>query len=95
LPGRPDIVLSKWQRIIFVHGCFWHRHPGCQQAYQSKSRKGFWRQKLEGNAIRDHRICAKLRRMGWKVSIIWECQTKTEATLARRVTAIVRRHEHR
>jgi DNA mismatch endonuclease (patch repair protein) len=94
LPGRPDIVLPKWQRIIFVHGCFWHRHPGCAQAYEAKSRKRFWRQKFEGNATRDRRVCAKLRRMGWKVSIIWECQTKKEATLKRKVSAIVSRLQH-
>ena len=94
LPGCPDIVLPKWQTIIFVHGCFWHRHPGCAQAYQAKSRKRFWQNKLEGNAIRDHRVCAKLRRMGWRVSIIWECQTKKAAILERRVRAVVRRIEH-
>jgi DNA mismatch endonuclease (patch repair protein) len=94
LPGRPDIVLPKWQRIIFVHGCFWHRHPGCSQAYQSKSRKRFWQHKLERNVVRDRKVCAKLRRMGWRVSIIWECQTKQEDTLERRVGAIVRLLEH-
>ena len=94
LPGKPDIVLPKWQKIIFVHGCFWHRHLGCALAYEAKSRKLFWQRKLEGNARRDQRVCAKLRRMGWKVSIIWECETKKLGTLERRVGAIVRRLEH-
>jgi DNA mismatch endonuclease (patch repair protein) len=94
LPGKPDIVLPKWQKVIFVHGCFWHRHPGCALAYEAKSRKMFWQKKLEGNAKRDRRVCAELRRMGWKVSIVWECQTKKVATLERKIRAIVRRLPH-
>jgi DNA mismatch endonuclease (patch repair protein) len=75
LPGRPDIVLPKHRTIVFVHGCFWHRHAGCRMAYTPKSRIEFWTGKFAGNVTRDKRAARRLRREGWKVVTIWECQT--------------------
>ena len=75
LPGRPDIVLPKYRMVIFVHGCFWHRHRGCRFAYSPQSNVDFWKAKLDGNAERDRRQQQQLRRAGWKVRTVWECQT--------------------
>lgn len=77
LPGSPDIVLPKHQTVIFVHGCFWHRHPKCKYAYKPKSRMEFWGKKFKQNIERDYVKEKKLRVIGWNVLIIWECQTKT------------------
>lgn len=74
LPGKPDIVLPKYKTIIFVHGCFWHRHPGCKYAYTPKSNVEFWTNKLEGNVTRDRITKEKLEALQWRVLIIWECQ---------------------
>ncbi len=79
LPGKPDITLTKYQTVVFVHGCFWHRHKGCKDATLPKTRRTFWRNKLEGNAARDRAKERALRILGWKVLVIWECETtKTE-----------------
>ncbi len=77
LPGKPDIVLPKYKTIIFVHGCFWHQHPGCKFAYMPKSNVEFWTNKLEGNVIRDHLTEKALEEMGWRILIVWECEVKT------------------
>lgn len=76
LPGTPDIVLPKYKTIIFVHGCYWHRHKGCKYAYTPKSRVGFWQKKFQGNVERDRKHKRALKTLGWKVIVIWECQTK-------------------
>ncbi len=75
LPGRPDIVLPKYDTVIFVHGCFWHRHKGCRFAYTPKTRPEFWKKKFGGNIRRDRTNINLLRKQGWKVLIIWECET--------------------
>ena len=77
LPGTPDLVLQSRKKAIFVHGCFWHRHPdqACKLARLPKSRLDFWKPKLEGNRHRDRESQAKLRNMGWDVLVVWECQT--------------------
>jgi DNA mismatch endonuclease (patch repair protein) len=87
LPGRPDLVFSGREKVIFVHGCFWHRHshPTCRLARLPKSRLGFWLPKLDGNAERDKRNLAALRRQGWRALIIWECQLRNLSVLSRRV----------
>src|SRR6267378_7844160 len=77
LPGKPDLVFPKLRKVIFVHGCFWHRHPGCSLARLPKSKLGFWLPKLTNNRQRDVRNIARLRRAGWKVKVIWECETKS------------------
>jgi len=74
LPGHPDIVLPRHGTVVFVHGCFWHRHHGCRYAYTPKSRVEFWRRKLEGNVERDRRNARALRALGWRVITVWECQ---------------------
>lgn len=75
LPGMPDIVFPRRKKAIFVHGCFWHRHPdpGCKLARLPKSRLEFWAPKLEGNRRRDERNQAALRELGWGVLVVWEC----------------------
>ena len=76
LPGQPDIVFRKRQKVIFVHGCFWHRHRGCALARLPKSNLHFWKPKLDGNKRRDERTQRALKKDGWKVLIIWECQIR-------------------
>ncbi|PSJ22143.1 very short patch repair endonuclease [Halomonas sp. ND22Bw] len=76
LPGNPDLVLPKYRLVIFVHGCFWHRHEGCFYATSPATRKDFWRRKLDGNVERDRRQQAELIETGWRVLVIWECGLK-------------------
>jgi DNA mismatch endonuclease (patch repair protein) len=78
LPGRPDIVLPRSRCAVFVHGCFWHRHPGCRFAYMPKSNTKFWRDKFETNVRRDEHVKAALRRAGWLVFTVWECSVNQE-----------------
>ena len=85
LPGKPDIVLPKHRTVILVHGCFWHRHRGCRYAYTPKSRKAFWSRKFEKNIVRDRSVRRRLRRAGWHVITIWECQTRDLDHLASRI----------
>lgn len=77
LPGKPDLVFGPKKKVIFVHGCFWHRHsnPRCKLARLPKSRLEFWRTKLEANRERDIANVKKLRALGWKVLIVWECES--------------------
>ena len=82
LPGKPDIVLSRYRTVIFVNGCFWHRHPGCPRASTPKTNSAFWERKFEANVARDKKVQALLRRDGWTVLVIWECQTQDSQTLA-------------
>lgn len=74
LPGRPDIILPKYKTIIFVHGCFWHRHPGCKYATLPQSNVDFWYNKLERNVQRDRRNIEALEELGWNVLVIWGCE---------------------
>lgn len=74
LPGKPDIVLPKYKTVIFVHGCFWHRHPGCKYAYVPKSRKGFWQKKFRQNVERHVSVTKELKKLGWCVIVVWECE---------------------
>ena len=76
LPGRPDIVLPKWRTVIFVNGCFWHRHEGCKIATMPKSNVEFWTAKFQRNVERDTKGQAALKAAGWKVIVIWECELK-------------------
>lgn len=73
LPGTPDIVLPRWRTVIFVHGCFWHRHSGCRFAYTPKSRQDFWQKKFDNNISRDECAIANLKGAGWRVLVVWEC----------------------
>lgn len=74
MPGKPDIVLPKYRTVIFVHGCFWHRHQGCKYATTPKSRKEFWDRKFDANVKRDIAVREQLLTNGWRVIVVWECQ---------------------
>lgn len=90
LPGSPDVVLSRIKTVVFVHGCFWHAH-GCSGRALPKTRREFWRAKLEANVDRDARVRYFLRTAGWQVHVIWECELKREAPLRRLVRSLVNR----
>lgn len=89
LPGKPDIVLGPRRLVIFVHGCFWHRHPGCKEATMPVANRPFWQAKLEGNAARDRRHHAALKKLGWRVAVVWECETRKLAQLQRRLARLL------
>ena len=91
LPGRPDIVIGRLRTVIFVHGCYWHRHPGCGLAYTPKSNVEFWLSKLEGNVARDARNQAQLVKQGWRVIIIWECEICDRIALRERLANLLGR----
>ena len=76
LPGRPDLVLPKFQSAIFIHGCFWHSHEECRNFRIPKTRTEFWTEKLSTNKLRDQRNIETLRGGGWRVLIVWECETR-------------------
>ena len=73
LPGSPDIVLSRHRAAIFVHGCYWHRHPGCRYATTPKSNAAFWKGKFDRNVERDAAAIGALEEAGWRVAVVWEC----------------------
>jgi DNA mismatch endonuclease (patch repair protein) len=91
LPGRPDLAFPKYKAAIFVHGCFWHRHPDkdCKLARMPKSRLDFWTNKLEGNRARDLRKQEELANQGWRVLVIWECELKDDEGLARKLRSFL------
>ena len=93
LPGKPDLVLGKHQAVVFVHGCFWHRHAakGCKLARLPKSRLNFWTEKLETNRLRDKANRGKLKKLGWRSLVIWECQIKNRDALTRRLEKFLAR----
>jgi DNA mismatch endonuclease, patch repair protein len=74
LPGRPDIVLPKYKTVIFVHGCFWHRHKGCKFSYTPKSNVSFWNEKFKTNILRDKEVKKQLKSLKWRTFVIWECE---------------------
>lgn len=74
LPGRPDLVFPKYHAAVFVHGCYWHRHPGCKSATMPKSNVAFWRKKFAENVERDCRAKQELEKRGWRVQVVWECE---------------------
>jgi DNA mismatch endonuclease (patch repair protein) len=74
LPGRPDLVLPKYRSVVFVHGCFWHRHADCKRATLPRANADFWKEKLERNVARDREAAAALEALGWKVILVWECE---------------------
>lgn len=89
LPGKPDIVLPKYRTVVFVHGCFWHRHRGCRYASMPKSNVKFWKGKFELNVARDKRNAAALRKAGWRCLTIWGCEVKLNENLDRLAERIV------
>lgn len=83
LPGNPDIVVPSRKCVIFVHGCFWHRHPGCASCRTPKSRLEFWQKKFDDNVARDIEVRTSLEDAGWRVIVVWECETKKTQDLER------------
>jgi DNA mismatch endonuclease (patch repair protein) len=92
LPGRPDVVLPRYKTVVFVHGCFWHRHSGCPFAYTPKSRIEFWSQKFAANVERDRLASKQLRALGWRVLVVWECELRDARALSQRLDRELRRH---
>jgi DNA mismatch endonuclease (patch repair protein) len=88
LPGRPDIVLPRHRTVVLVHGCFWHRHEGCRFCYMPKTRVDFWRRKFEGNVERDRVVRRELKKIGWRVMVVWECEIDAPGRLIRRLRQI-------
>ena len=91
LPGKPDIVLPKYKTAILVHGCFWHRHPGCPRASTPASRQEYWLPKFRRTIDRDRRNQEDLRRAGWNAIVVWECELRDMEQLAVRLPKRIRR----
>lgn len=86
LIGKPDFIIRDAGRAVFVHGCFWHQHEGCSRKFMPKSRRGYWKKKLENNVLRFGVVSRQLKKQGWKVSVIWECEAKDPNKLSRRIS---------
>ena len=85
LPGKPDIVLPRHGKVIFIHGCFWHGHKRCSKSKRPNSNNDFWNRKLNGNIKRDRQFHRELKRMGWNVLVVWECETRKPNELLRKL----------
>lgn len=94
LPGTPDLVFASRRKVIFVHGCWWHRHAGCPKASGVKTRPEFWNAKFARNVERDARVTEELRTAGWRLLVIWECETKDLSSLARTLTEFLSPPNH-
>ena len=88
LPGRPDIVLPKHRTVVFVHGCFWHRHEDCRYTTTPKTRQEFWQTKFAANVERDRRNRTDLQRLGWRVIVVWECELRQPSDLKERLSGL-------
>ncbi len=99
LPGRPDMVMPKWKTVIFINGCYWHRHRGCRKATTPKSNTGFWEAKFASNQARDRRNYKKLATLGWRVLVIWQCEVRSHeqaaAMLSMHFQASTSKHKRR
>lgn len=82
LPGTPDLVFPKRRLVVFVHGCYWHRHPGCPKSSNPGTRSEYWAEKFRSNVKRDQRATEELRLEGWRVAVIWECETRDSGVLS-------------
>jgi DNA mismatch endonuclease (patch repair protein) len=83
LPGSPDIVLSKYRTVVFVHGCYWHGHTDCKKQISPQTNKSFWNAKIEQNKLRDARVQKELKADGWNVIVVWECQLRNQKVFHR------------
>lgn len=92
LPGKPDIVMPRYKTVVFVHGCFWHVHEGCKNFRLPKTRTDWWKAKLMGNAKRDTKNQNELKKLGWKIVVIWECELKDQNSLALKLQSLGRSH---
>jgi len=93
LPGSPDLTLNKYRLVIFVHGCFWHRHPGCFYATSPATRRDFWQNKLTRNAQRDEEQRLLLADLGWRVLVVWECGIKHDADRMEEIVDFIKSNE--
>ena len=91
LQGKPDIVLPKYETVIFVHGCFWHRHAKCTDATVPKTRTDFWVQKFSQNVERDKMVQKALSKLGWNIIVVWECETNNMGKLIKRLHHEIKR----
>jgi DNA mismatch endonuclease (patch repair protein) len=89
LPGKPDFVIRKKGTVIFVHGCFWHRHPNCKRATMPATRPEFWRAKLSANVRRDRRQARWLRKAGWRVITVWQCRLRRPDVVRNRLAGLL------
>lgn len=89
LPGKPDIVLSKYRTCIFVHGCFWHRHLGCHRSSTPQTNVEFWQKKFDKNVARDKSVATQLERLGWKVIVVWECEIHDQFLLKAKLSKLI------
>lgn len=90
LPGTPDIVLPRYRTVILVHGCFWHRHPGCRFSTTPRTRREFWQEKFRQNMERDRRQITEIEAMGWTVIVVWECELRDPGALEQRLECQLR-----
>ncbi len=96
MPGKPDIVLPRYHTVIFVNGCFWHRHEGCKFTTTPRTRKEFWEKKFAETVERDKNNLAKLRASGWNVAVVWECELKADAEeVLKRLTTQLEETQHK
>jgi DNA mismatch endonuclease (patch repair protein) len=86
LPGKPDIVLPKYKTVIFVHGCFWHRHKGCKRCTTPTTNRNYWLPKLDRNIARDKISKKQLKKQGWNIIVVWECEIKKLDKLTKRMS---------
>lgn len=89
LPGAPDLVFPRLRQVVFVHGCFWHQHAGCKRAHAPKSQLEYWQPKLAKNVWRDRAHIFELQNRGWRVGIIWECETTSAELLNSRIVSLL------
>ena len=91
LPGTPDICFPSRKKVIFVHGCFWHRHEGCRRTTTPKTRTSFWEDKFRKNVVRDRATLVDLNGLGWSTMVVWECETRDLEMLAPRLVEFLER----
>lgn len=91
MPGKPDLVFPKLRKIIFVHGCFWHLHNACREGRIPESRRDYWESKLIRNVERDHKHLASLRKHGWRVLVVWECEIKNSKRTEEKIISFLTR----
>ena len=89
LPGHPDLVFPKFRKAIFVHGCFWHAHEGCKLFRVPSTRPDYWRQKFATNRARDKRVIVELEDRGWRILVVWQCETMDLGTLAAKIRSFL------
>lgn len=89
LPGKPDMVISKLKSVIFINGCFWHRHKNCKYSVMPKTNKGYWKPKLERNVQKQKEDIKQLKKDGWRVNVLWECELKSNKLVNKKMSQIL------